>query len=49
MMALVNPGDEVIYPDPGYPIYSSAVSSQVEYQSPSFYAKRTILGWMWMN
>ena len=25
MMALVNPGDEVIYPDPGYPIYSSAV------------------------
>lgn len=24
MLALVNPGDEVIYPDPGYPIYQSA-------------------------
>ncbi len=24
MLALVNPGDEVIYPDPGYPIYESA-------------------------
>ncbi|NPV88998.1 pyridoxal phosphate-dependent aminotransferase [Coprothermobacteraceae bacterium] len=24
MMALVDPGDEVIYPDPGYPIYESA-------------------------
>ncbi len=23
MLALVNPGDEVIYPDPGYPIYES--------------------------
>ncbi len=23
MMALVNPGDEVIYPDPGFPIYES--------------------------
>ena len=23
LMALVNPGDEVIYPDPGYPIYES--------------------------
>ncbi|MCR4398138.1 MAG: aminotransferase class I/II-fold pyridoxal phosphate-dependent enzyme, partial [Firmicutes bacterium] len=23
MMALVNPGDEVIYPDPGYPLYES--------------------------
>jgi aspartate/methionine/tyrosine aminotransferase len=23
MMSLVNPGDEVIYPDPGYPIYES--------------------------
>ncbi len=25
MLAFVNPGDEVIYPDPGYPIYSSAI------------------------
>ncbi len=24
MLALVNPGDEVVYPDPGYPIYESA-------------------------
>ena len=23
MLALVNPGDEVVYPDPGYPIYES--------------------------
>ena len=23
MLALVNPGDEIIYPDPGYPIYES--------------------------
>ncbi|MFH1588058.1 MAG: pyridoxal phosphate-dependent aminotransferase [Candidatus Diapherotrites archaeon] len=25
VMALVNPGDEVIYPNPGYPIYESAI------------------------
>ncbi len=25
MMALVNPGDEVIYPNPGYPIYESVI------------------------
>ncbi len=25
MLALVNPGDEVIYPDPGFPIYESMV------------------------
>lgn len=25
VLALVNPGDEVIYPDPGYPIYESMV------------------------
>jgi len=25
IMALVNPGDEVIYPDPGFPIYESVV------------------------
>ncbi len=24
MLSLVNPGDEVVYPDPGYPIYQSA-------------------------
>lgn len=24
-MALVNPGDEVIYPNPGYPIYESLI------------------------
>ncbi len=26
MLALINPGDEVIYPNPGYPIYESAVN-----------------------
>ncbi len=26
MLALVNPGDEVIYPNPGYPIYESAIN-----------------------
>jgi aspartate/methionine/tyrosine aminotransferase len=26
MMALLNPGDEVIYPDPGFPSYEAAVS-----------------------
>jgi len=26
ILALVNPGDEVIYPDPGFPIYSSVVN-----------------------
>ena len=26
MLATVNPGDEVIYPDPGYPTYGSATS-----------------------
>jgi aspartate aminotransferase len=26
MLAIVNPGDEVIYPDPGYPAYSSVTS-----------------------
>lgn len=26
ILALVNPGDEVIYPDPGYPIYESVAS-----------------------
>ncbi len=25
LMALVNPGDEVIYPDPGFPIYESVI------------------------
>lgn len=25
MMALINPGDEVIYPNPGYPIYESVI------------------------
>jgi aspartate/methionine/tyrosine aminotransferase len=25
MMALMNPGDEVMYPDPGYPIYESQI------------------------
>ncbi len=25
MLALVNPGDEVIYPDPGFPIYRSCI------------------------
>ncbi len=25
MLALVNPGDEVIYPDPGFPIYASCI------------------------
>jgi len=23
MLALIEPGDEVIYPDPGFPIYAS--------------------------
>ncbi len=26
VLALVNPGDEVIYPDPGFPIYESVIS-----------------------
>ena len=26
ILALVNPGDEVIYPDPGFPIYESVIS-----------------------
>jgi len=26
LMALVNPGDEVVYPDPGFPIYQSVIS-----------------------
>ncbi len=26
MLAIINPGDEVVYPDPGYPIYRSLVS-----------------------
>lgn len=26
MLALVNPGDEVIYPDPGFPIYESCIN-----------------------
>jgi len=26
MLALINPGDEVIYPNPGYPIYESAIN-----------------------
>jgi aspartate/methionine/tyrosine aminotransferase len=26
VLALVNPGDEVIYPDPGFPIYQSVIS-----------------------
>ncbi len=25
MMALLEPGDEVIYPDPGFPIYESMI------------------------
>ena len=25
IMAIVNPGDEVIYPNPGFPIYESAI------------------------
>src|ERR671939_203348 len=28
ILALVNPGDEVIYPDPGFPIYESMVSDR---------------------
>src|SRR5215510_5202051 len=34
MMALVEPGDEVLYPDPGFPIYPRSVAASVRRQFP---------------
>ena len=41
MLATVNPGDEVIYQDPGYPTYGSASSFLVQKVFWSHYWKKT--------
>ena len=35
LMALMEPGDEVLYPNPGYPIYSSRSNSMAALPSPT--------------
>ena len=41
MMALIEPGDEVLYPDPSFPIYPSFTEAWARWPCPTHFAKRT--------
>jgi len=40
MMALIEPGDEVLYPDPGFPIYPSLRAASAPTPFPFFWKRK---------
>jgi aspartate aminotransferase len=49
MLALIEEGDEVIYPNPGFPIYESMIATWAARPCPSSSAKSAISRWMSMS